>query len=83
MSGSYQEQNRVKRSGGSAMPVASTSSSTSGILSAGLQLEDIKPLWSSFNPIVSRELPFAVTKFFGKASYEISKCLFSATHSNS
>lgn len=29
----------------------------------GLQLEDIKPLWSSFNPIVSRELPFAVTKF--------------------
>jgi hypothetical protein len=28
-----------------------------------LQIEDIKPLWLSFNPIVSRELPFAVTKF--------------------
>ena len=28
-----------------------------------MQLEDIKPLGSSFNPIVARELPFAVTKF--------------------
>ncbi len=40
-------------------------SSTSAVLpiETGLQLEDIKPLWSSFNPIFSRELPFAVTKF--------------------
>ncbi len=29
----------------------------------GLQPGDIKPLWSSFTPIASRELPFAVTKF--------------------
>lgn len=29
-----------------------------------VQIEDIKPLWRSFSPIVSRELPFAVTKFF-------------------
>lgn len=32
-------------------------------IDSGLQVEDIKPLWLSFNPIVSRELPFAVTKF--------------------
>ena len=49
------------------MPVVSTSStspsSASAIIPTGLLLDDIKPLWSSFNPIVSRELPFAVTKF--------------------
>ena len=44
------------------MPVASASS-PSAISTPGLQLEDITPLWSSFNPIVSRELPFAVMKF--------------------
>eukprot|EP00581_Thalassiosira_minuscula_P015999 CAMPEP_0183720514 /NCGR_PEP_ID=MMETSP0737-20130205/13110_1 /TAXON_ID=385413 /ORGANISM="Thalassiosira miniscula, Strain CCMP1093" /LENGTH=1090 /DNA_ID=CAMNT_0025950389 /DNA_START=103 /DNA_END=3375 /DNA_ORIENTATION=+ len=56
----FVEQNRQKR----AAPVASVSSS-SAVLTPGLQIEidDIKPLWSSFNPIASRELPFAVTKF--------------------
>ena len=38
--------------------VSSTASSDSK-----LSAEDIKPLWLSFNPIVSRELPFGVTKF--------------------
>jgi hypothetical protein len=33
------------------------------IFPTGIQIEDIKPLWSSFLPIISRELPFALTKF--------------------
>jgi len=65
--GSFVEQNRAKRSAkGVASSSVVISSSLSSSLSVGeqpLQLEDIKPLWSSFNPIVSRELPFAVTKF--------------------
>ena len=44
------------------MPAASSSSSTA--LATRRLIEDIAPLWSSFLPIVSRELPFAVTKFF-------------------
>ena len=52
----------MKRGAKESVPVASASSA-SAILPTGLQLEDIKPLWSSFNPIFSRELPFAVTKF--------------------
>jgi hypothetical protein len=38
-----------------------------------MPLEDIKPLWSSFIPIASRELPFALTKFlvFDLASQSI------------
>ena len=40
------------------------SENRSAILPKGIRLEDIKPLWSSFNPIASRELPFALTKFF-------------------
>lgn len=55
--GEFVEQNRLK-----SMPAAPASSLT-GPPTLELQLEDIKPLWSSFNPIVSRELPFAVTKF--------------------
>ncbi|KAL7534403.1 hypothetical protein ACHAXR_005842 [Thalassiosira sp. AJA248-18] len=58
---SFVEQNRQQRREGT-VPISLASSSQSETLS--LQLEDIKPLWSSFNPIVSRELPFAVTKFF-------------------
>ena len=54
-----QEQNRQKRK-----PIgASSSLSSNPAIDLGLQVEDIKPLWLSFNPIVSRELPFAVTKF--------------------
>lgn len=60
----FVEDNRQKRREGGASPIAAASSSaTSAILPTGMQLEDIKPLWSSFGPIVSRELPFAVTKF--------------------
>mmetsp|Transcript_34050 Transcript_34050/g.61161 ORF Transcript_34050/g.61161 Transcript_34050/m.61161 type:complete len:996 (+) Transcript_34050:108-3095(+) len=55
--GEFVDQNRLKRG----MPVASASSPSA--ITPGLQLEDITPLWSSFNPIVSRELPFAVIKF--------------------
>ena len=61
----FVEQNRLKR-GGTMPIVSSTSSSASPVaamLPEGMQLDDIKPLWSSFLPIVSRELPFAVTKF--------------------
>jgi len=63
----FVEQNRLKRGEDESMPVVSTSStspsSASAIIPTGLLLDDIKPFWSSFNPIVSRELPFAVTKF--------------------
>lgn len=60
----FKEENRLKRRDDGAVPVAAASSSSaSAILPTGMQLEDIKPLWSSFGPIVSRELPFAVTKF--------------------
>ena len=61
----FVEQNRLKR-GGTMPIVSSTSSSASPVaamLPEGMQLDDIKPLWSSFLPIVSRELPFAMTKF--------------------
>ena len=60
-----QSENRLKQHTGGDMPIASASSlSASAILPKGIRLEDIKPLWSSFNPIASRELPFALTKFF-------------------
>lgn len=58
----FVEQNRQKR-GGAVVSTSSSSSPVASLLPSGLQVEDIKPLWSSFNPIVSRELPFAVTKF--------------------
>mmetsp|Transcript_19514 Transcript_19514/g.42090 ORF Transcript_19514/g.42090 Transcript_19514/m.42090 type:complete len:1057 (+) Transcript_19514:108-3278(+) len=48
----FVEQNRSKESG---VPLT--------LEAEGLQPGDIKPLWSSFTPIASRELPFAVTKF--------------------
>ncbi len=54
MASFLQEQNRIKRTNGIANNLA---------LSTGIQIEDIKPLWSSFLPIISRELPFALTKF--------------------
>jgi len=49
-------------------------------MKTGLQLEDITPLWSSFSPIVSRELPFAVTKFlvFDLAAGNISNLINSS-----
>jgi len=56
----FVEENRQKRRIGGAAPIASAAAAE---LPTGIQLEDIKPLWSSFTPIVSRELPFAVTKF--------------------
>lgn len=63
----FVDQNRQKR-GMKAIAATSTapvpaSSSTMAVATKGLQLDDIKPFWSSFYPIVSRELPFAVTKF--------------------
>ncbi|KAL7494571.1 hypothetical protein ACHAWT_003329 [Skeletonema menzelii] len=61
----FVDQNRQKR-GMKTIPTSAlaTSSSSSAMVAAkGLQLDDIKPFWSSFFPIVSRELPFAVTKF--------------------
>lgn len=51
------EQNRQRKNPTKLNPKASPSTG------ATLNVEDIKPLWLSFNPIVSRELPFAVTKF--------------------
>ena len=65
------EENRSKRG---KMSVASASSlSASAVFPKGMPLEDIKPLWSSFIPIASRELPFALTKFlvFDLASQSI------------
>ena len=60
-----QSENRLKQHTGGDMSIASASSlSASAIVPKGIRLEDIKPLWSSFNPIASRELPFALTKFF-------------------
>ena len=63
MTSFLQEQNRIKRTGG--IPLAGTPTKTNNltIFPTGIQLEDIKPLWSSFLPIISRELPFALTKF--------------------
>ncbi|KAL7554183.1 hypothetical protein ACHAWF_017585 [Thalassiosira exigua] len=62
---SFVKQNRQKRGGGSIPSGTSSSSPTAtAVVYTGLRLDDIKPLWGSFNPIVSRELPFAVTKFF-------------------
>ena len=64
----------MKRNAPSIQPatVTSTSSTDSGLL-----VEDIKPLWLSFNPIVSRELPFGVTKFlvFDLAANNISNLI--------
>ena len=62
------EQNRLKRISGMSSAGTTTTTTTVGmesaaILPTGVQFEDIKPLWSSFLPIVSRELPFALTKF--------------------
>jgi hypothetical protein len=68
------EENRSKRHRGGKMSVASASSlSASAVFPKGMPLEDIKPLWSSFIPIASRELPFALTKFlvFDLASQSI------------
>ncbi|KAL9188715.1 hypothetical protein ACHAXT_007093 [Thalassiosira profunda] len=59
----FVEENRQKRGDSRSVPVATTSPSLLAMLPTRLQVDDIKPLWSSFNPIVSRELPFAVTKF--------------------
>lgn len=60
----FVEENRSKPHTGGELSVASTSSlSATAILPKGMRVEDIKPLWSSFNPIASRELPFALTKF--------------------
>ncbi|KAL3826761.1 hypothetical protein ACHAXA_009370, partial [Cyclostephanos tholiformis] len=57
----FVEENRLKRH--IEHVSISSSLSTSVTLPKGMQLEDIKPLWSSFIPIASRELPFALTKF--------------------
>lgn len=68
------EENRSKRHRGGKLSVASASSlSASAVFPKGMPLEDIKPLWSSFIPIASRELPFALTKFlvFDLASQSI------------
>jgi hypothetical protein len=64
---SFVDQNRLKRgtkaTTSSSTSATSVSGATSLVRPAGLQIDDIKPFWSSFYPIVSRELPFAVTKF--------------------
>jgi hypothetical protein len=62
---SFVDQNRRKRGikTNSTTSASSASASSSMIATTGLQIDDIKPFWSSFYPIVSRELPFAVTKF--------------------
>ena len=57
----FQEENRLKSRIGDVS--ISPSLSTTAALPKGMQLEDLKPLWSSFTPIASRELPFALTKF--------------------
>ena len=58
-----QEQNRSKRGANLATSSNSAASTSTALLESRIELEDIKPLWLSFNAIVSRELPFAVTKF--------------------
>jgi hypothetical protein len=67
MKSSYvqQEQNRSKRTNQISIAGASTTAlqKSAVVVPARIQLDDIKPLWSSFFPIVSRELPFALTKF--------------------
>lgn len=61
---SFVDQNRRKRGiQATSASVTSASASSSMIATTRLQIDDIKPFWSSFYPIVSRELPFAVTKF--------------------
>mmetsp|Transcript_24132 Transcript_24132/g.47964 ORF Transcript_24132/g.47964 Transcript_24132/m.47964 type:complete len:1128 (-) Transcript_24132:52-3435(-) len=61
----FVDQNRQKRGmkTTSTSATAASASSSAMVATKGLQLDDIKPFWSSFYPIVSRELPFAVTKF--------------------
>eukprot|EP00984_Skeletonema_dohrnii_P017696 scaffold8131_cov215-Skeletonema_dohrnii-CCMP3373.AAC.2 len=61
----FVDQNRQKRGmkTTSTSTTAASASSSAMVATKGLQLDDIKPFWSSFYPIVSRELPFAVTKF--------------------
>eukprot|EP00956_Cyclotella_meneghiniana_P042188 scaffold248389_cov51-Cyclotella_meneghiniana.AAC.2 len=61
--GTTQEQNRSKRGANLATSSNSAASTSTALLESRIELEDIKPLWLSFNAIVSRELPFAVTKF--------------------
>lgn len=58
-----QEQNRSKRGANLATPSNSVASISAASLNSRIEVDDIKPLWLSFNAIVSRELPFAVTKF--------------------
>jgi len=53
---SFIEENRARKKG--VQPAIESSTDT-----RRFELSDVKPLWSSFNPIVARELPFAVTKF--------------------
>jgi len=76
----FVEQNRLKRGATIESTPTSSSSPVAALLPPGLQTEDIKPLWSSFNPIVSRELPFAVTKFlvFDLAAGSIANLINSA-----
>lgn len=59
---SFVEENRLKKRQrlSKSASVANAVEVTDGL---DFQLEDVMPLWSSFGPIVSRELPFAVTKF--------------------
>ena len=61
----FVNQNRQKRviKPSSTTATVSTSASSTMVATTGFQIDDIKPFWSSFYPIVSRELPFAVTKF--------------------
>jgi len=76
----FVEQNRLKRGATIESTPSASSTPVAALLPAGLQTEDIKPLWSSFNPIVSRELPFAVTKFlvFDLAAGSIANLINSA-----
>lgn len=58
------EQNRQRRGIKTTSTSATSATTTSSIdRTVRVQIDDIKPFWSSFYPIVSRELPFAVTKF--------------------
>ncbi|KAL3793872.1 hypothetical protein HJC23_002119 [Cyclotella cryptica] len=57
------EQNRLKGNPNAKKHLKSSTVAAAMSLEPSIQIEDIKPLWRSFSPIVSRELPFAVTKF--------------------
>jgi hypothetical protein len=58
------EQNRLKRNQNAKTNLKTSTMAATISFEPAVQIEDIKPLWRSFGPIVSRELPFAVTKFF-------------------